>query len=142
MDTGKSVRQLILVNEWAVTIDLSLSTCSDSSSIQEVPSFHVRKSGLPIHRLTFRYVTKQTDGSNSSSFATICHLSVSVPRRLAYKRSNMQQTYISHNILPPNNSKSNVHSKFKDIRSETSSAIHPHRDGISDTTENSQGTSR
>ena len=34
--------------------DRCLSTLSDSSSIQEVPSFHVRKSGL--HCLTFRNV--------------------------------------------------------------------------------------
>ena len=69
--------------------DRCLSTRSDSSSIQEGPSFHVRKSGLPIHGPTFRNVPKsvdfhQTDGRNRSSFASTCHLTVSVPRRLAY----------------------------------------------------------
>ena len=47
--------------------------------------------------------------------------------------------HISHNILP---SKSRVHSKFKEVVFDTSSAIHLHRDGISDTTQYSQGTSR
>ena len=54
----------------------------------------------------------------------------------------MQQTYISHNILPPNSSKSRIYSKPKKVRFETSSAIHLHRDGISDTTEYNQGTTR
>ena len=34
-----------------------LSTHSDSSSIQEITLFHVRKSGLPIHGLNFRNVS-------------------------------------------------------------------------------------
>ena len=127
--------------------DRCLSTCSDSSSIQEVPLFHVRKSGHPIHGPLFQTVPKsmdfhQTDGLNHGSFASTCLLTVSLPRRLAHKRSNMQQTYISHNILPSNSTKSRVHSKSKEVRFETSSTIHLHRDGISDTTEYSQGTSR
>ena len=127
--------------------DRCLSTRSNSSSIQEVPSFHVRKSGLPIHGLTFRNVPKsldfhQTDGHNRGSFVSMCHLIISVPRQLTYKGSNSQQTSISHNILPSNSSKSRIHSKSKEVRFDTSSAIHLHRDGISDTTQHSQGTSR
>ena len=59
IETDKSVRQSILISDWAVSIERSvgcLSTHSDSSSSQEVPSFHVRKSGLPIHGPTFRNV--------------------------------------------------------------------------------------
>ena len=55
---------------------------------------------------------------------------------------NMQQTYLKQYILPSNSSKSTVFSKFKEVRFDTSSAIHLHRDGISDTTQYSQGTSR
>ena len=51
-------------------------------------------------------------------------------------------TYISHNILSPNSSKSRIHSKPKKVRFETSSAVHLHRDGISDMTEYGQGTTR
>ena len=70
------------------------------------------------------------------------HLTISVPRRLACKRSNSQQTCISRNILPSNISKSRVHSKSKEVRFDTSSEIHLYRDGISDITQHSQGTSR
>ena len=83
----------------------------------------------------------QTDGCNSSSFASTCHLTISVPGRLAYKRSNSKQTRISHNILPSNSSKSKIHSKSK-VRFDTSSAIHLYRVGISDTTQHNQSTSR
>ena len=44
--------------------------------------------------------------------------------------------------MPSNSSKSRIHPKFKEVRFETSPAIHLHRDGISDTTEYRQGTSR
>ena len=53
----------------------------------------------------------------------------------------MRQT-LSHDILPPNSSKSRIHSKPKKVRFETSSAIHLYRDGISDTTEYSHSTTR
>ena len=76
----------------------------------------------------------QTNGCNSSALTSTCHLVVSVPRRLAYKRSNSQQTSISHNILPSNCAKSRVHSKSKEVRFDTSPEIHVYRDGISDTT--------
>ena len=98
--------------------DRCLSTCSNSSSIQKVPSVHVLRSGLPIHSLTFRNVPKsvdfhQSNGHNSSALASACHLVTSVPRQLAYERCNLQQTSISHNILPSNCAKSRVHSKSK-----------------------------
>ena len=100
METDKSVRQSILVNDWTVSIDLtdaSTPTCFDSPSIQKVSSVPVRRSGLPIHSLTFRNVPKtvdfhQTNGRNSSTLVSTCHLVISVPRQLAYKRSNSQQT--------------------------------------------------
>ena len=100
-----------------------------------------------MHSSTFRNVPKsvdfhQTDGCYCDLFAPTCHFTFLIPRRLTHKRSDKQQTYISHTILPPNSSKSWIHSKPKKIRFETSSAIHLHRDGISDTTEYSQGTTR
>ena len=51
---------------------------------------------------------------------------------MAYKKSNLQQICISHNVLPSNSSKPRIHSKSKEVRFDTSSAIHLHRDGISD----------
>ena len=75
--------------------DRCLPTWSDSLSIQKVSSFHVRWSGLPLHGLTLQNVPKsvdfyQTDGRNSSTLASTCHPVISVPRQLAYKRSNSQ----------------------------------------------------
>ena len=66
------------------------------------------------------------------------HPGISVPRQLAYKRSNLQPTNISHKILPPNCTKSRFHSKSKEVKVDTSPEIHVYRDGISDTTEYSQ----
>ena len=123
--------------------DRCLST--RSNSLKEVPSFHVRKSDLPIHRPTFRNVHKsvdfhQTDGRIHGSFASTCHLTFSIPRVWLINLISNSRTL--HNILPTNSSKSRIHSKSKEVRFETTSAIHLQRDGISDTTEYSQGTTR
>ena len=105
--------------------DRCLPTCSDSPSIQKVSSLHVRRSDLPVHGLTLRNVPKsvdfhQTDGSNSSALASTCHPIISVPRRLAHKRSNSQPASISYNILPSNGAESRVYSRSKEIRFDTS----------------------
>ena len=44
--------------------------------------------------------------------------------------------------MPSNYTESRVHSKSKEVRFDTSPEIHVYRDGISDTTEYSQGTNR
>ena len=66
----------------------------------------------------------QTDGRYSSALASTCHLGISVPRRLAYKRSNLQSATISHNILPSNCTKSRFYSKSKEVRFDTSPEPH------------------
>ena len=148
METVKSVRQLILVNDWAVSIDLTDAYLHVPIHPQSRKYLvHVRRSDLPIHGLTFRNVPKsldfhQTNGRNSSTLASTFRLIFSIPRWLAYKRSNSQQTCFSHNILPSNGAKSKVHSKSKEVRFDTSPEIHLYRDGISDTTKHSQGTGR
>ena len=117
--------------------DRCLSTRSDSSSIQEVPSFHVRKSDLPIHGLTFRNVPKSVDFHQTNGRNLAAHLRQRATSLFRYlddwliRDLNSQQTHISHNILPSNNSKSRIHSKSKEVRYDTSSAIHLHRNGIS-----------
>ena len=120
--------------------DRCLPTCSDLPSIQKVSLVHVRRSGLLIHGLTFQNVPNsvefhQTDGCNSSAFASTCHSVISVPRRLAYKRANSQPasiSSISYNIVPSNCTESRVHSKSKEVRIDTIPEIHVYRDGISD----------
>ena len=128
METVKSVRQSILVNDWAVSIDLT-------DAYLHVP-IHPRSRKYPrfiSENQVFQFMAlpfgmslsvnfHQTDGRNSGSFASTCRLTISVPRRLAYKRSNTQQTHITHYISPSNGSKSRVHSKFKEVRFDTSSA--------------------
>ena len=120
-----------------------LPTCSDSPTIKKVSLDHVPRSGLSIHCLTLRNVPKsvefyQTDGCYSIASASTFHPGISIPRQLAYKRSNLQLASISHKILPPNCTKSRFHSKSKEVRLDTSPEIHVYRDGISDTTEYSQ----
>ena len=145
-ETVKSVRQSILVNDWAVSIDLT-------DAYLHVPIHHHSRKYLrfAFKNQVFQFTVLPFGMSLSlwmftklidEIFLSTCLLTLSIPRRLAYKRSNMQQTYISHNILPPNSSRSRIHSKPKKVRFETNSAIHLHKDGISDTTEYSQGTTR
>ena len=117
--------------------DRCLSTRSDSSSIQEVSSVYVQRSGMSLSPWIF---TKLMDVI--AAHLPTCHIVISAPRRLTYKRSNSQQTSISHNILPSNCAKSWVHSKSKEVRFDTSPEILIYRDGISDTTKHSQSTSR
>ena len=143
MKTTESVRQFILVNAWAVSIDLTDAYTFQFIHKQRGTSASLSASGLPIHGITFRDVPKsvyfhQIDGRNRCSSASTCHLSFSVPRRLADKRSYMRQTNILHNTLSPNGTKSRIHSKSK----ESSSAIHLYRYEIPDTTKNSQITPR
>ena len=82
-----------------------------------------------------------TNGRNSSALVSTCHLVISIPRRLADKRSDSQPTSISHNVLPSNCTKSMFHSKSKEVRFDTSPEIHVYRHGISDRRKYSQGTS-
>ena len=126
-------------------LDKCLSTCSDSFSILKVSSAHVQRSSLSVHSLTFRNDPKlvdfyQTDGRYSIAHVPTCHPGISIPRRLAYKRSNSQPTNISHQILSTNCTNSRFHSKSKEVRFDTSPEIYVYRDGICDTTEYSQGT--
>ena len=139
-----------VIQYWSSSVDIGqrlgclhrsnrcLSTCSNSFPIKEVPLLYF--SVIPIHSTTFRNVPKsidfhQTDGCNSCSSASACHVTFSVPRQLAHKRSYMRQTNISHNILSPNGFIPNL----KKVRFEPSLAIHLYRYGISDTNKSQKG---
>ena len=134
METVKSIRQSILVNDWAVSIDLTDAYLHVPihSQPKKYLRVHLRSSSLPVHGLLFRNVPKsidfhQTNGRNSSTFASTCHIPISVPRRLADKRFDLQPTNISHNLLPSNGTKSRFHAKSKEVRFDTSTEIHIHR---------------
>ena len=77
--------------------DRCLTTCSNSPLISKVSLVHIRKSGLSIQGLTLRNGPKsmdfyQNDGRYSIAPASTHHHGISIPRRLAYKRSNSQPT--------------------------------------------------
>ena len=123
--------------------DVCVSSHSNPFTIQKIPSFQLRTPNLPIHGLTLWNVPKSVDfhkinGRNSSALVSACHISISIPRRLADKRFDSQPTNLSDNILPSNSTKSRFHTKSKEVRFDTNTEIHFYKHGISDSTEYSQ----
>ena len=109
--------------------DGCISSCSDRSEIQKIPSVRLRTSGLSVHGLTLRNVPKSVDFHkinkwNSSTFTSTCRISLPIPRRLANKRSGLQSTYLSQKIHPSNGTKSGFHTKSKEVRFDTNTKIH------------------
>ena len=147
MEIVKSVRQSIVINDWAVSIDLTDAY------------LHV-----PIHPQSRKYlrfvyedrIFQFTAFRMSLSLwiftklmdVIASHLrqrSISVfpyLRRLADKRSDSQSTTFSDDILPSSGTKSRFHSKSKEVRFDIISEIHVNRHRISDTKKYSQGSSR
>ena len=67
-----------------------------------------------------------------------CHISLSIPRRLADQKSDSQPLDYSDKILHSNYSKSRFSAKSQEIGSVSRSEIHLYRHGISDATKFSQ----
>ena len=87
-----------------------ISTCADTSSIQEVSSFRTRRSSISLFGPTVRNVPKsvnflETDGRYCSFSTPTCHISFSIPRRLADKKSDSQPSDYSDKDLHSNYSK-------------------------------------
>ena len=123
-----------------------ISTCADTSSIQEVSSLRTRRSSISLFGPTVRNVPKsvnflETDGRYCSFSTPTCHISFSIPRRLADKKSDSQPSDYSDKDLHSNYSKSRFSAKSQEVRSLSCSEIHLHRYGISDATKFSQGSS-
>ena len=70
----------------------------------------------------------------------MCHISLSVPRRLAIQKSDSQPHDYSDKILHSNYSNSRFSAKSQEIGSSSFSEIHLYRHEISDATELSQGS--
>ena len=122
-----------------------ISSRSDTSSIPEVSSIRLRRSGLLLHGLTVQNVPKsvdifKTDGHYSSVPTPTCNISLSIPRRFADQRSDLQPFDLSDKILHINYSKSRFPAKSKEIGSVSLSEIHLYRHGISDTAKFSLGS--
>ena len=87
-----------------------ISTCADTSSIQEVSSLRTRRSSISLFGPTVRNVPKsvnflETDGRYCSFSTPTCHISFSIPRRLADKKSDSQPSDYSDKDLHSNYSK-------------------------------------
>ena len=76
--------------------------------------------------------------SSSSTF----QLTLSLHRRLTYKRSSTLQTNFSDNIMSSNYASCRVHSKSKKVRFDPSSEIHLYRHGNSEASQFCQSTTR
>ena len=86
METVKSVRQAMRLNDWAVSIDQTDAYLH----VQNVPK------SVDIFK---------TDGHYSSVSTPTCHISLSIPGRLADKKSDSQPFDYSDKILHSNYSK-------------------------------------
>ena len=80
-----------------------ISSCSDTSDFQEVPTVRLRPPGISVHGLTVRNVPKsvgfhEANECHSNTFTSTCSISISIPRQLADKRSDAQSSYRSHQI--------------------------------------------
>ena len=99
-----------------------------------------------VHGLTVQNVPKSVDfhtinECNSSTITTTCRISLTILRCLANKRSESQSTYLSHKIHSSNGTKSGFHTKSKEVRVDTNTAIHIYGYGISNSAGSSQSTS-
>ena len=123
--------------------DRCISSCSDTSNIQEMSPFHLRTPGISVHvpnvpkSVHFHAINE----CSSSALTNKCCISLSIPRRLVNKRSDSQSTYLSHKIHSSNGTKSGFHTKSKEVRFDTNTKVHIYRYGISDSAGNSQSTS-
>ena len=121
----------------------SIKHATAMSTLLTTEIFQAR--GLSLHGLTVRNVPKsvdifKTDGRYSSVPTPTCHISLSIPRRLADQRSDSQPFDLSDKILHTNYSKSRFPAKSKEIGSVSLSEIHLYRHGISDAAKFSQGS--
>ena len=108
------------LNDRAVSIDLT-------DAYLHVPIHHLSRKYLrfvyqnqvfSLHGLTVRNVPKsvyifKTDGRYSSVLTPTCHISLSIPRRLADQRSDSQPFDLPNKILHTNYSKSRFPAKLK-----------------------------
>ena len=146
METVKSVRKLMLNNNWAVSIDLT-------NSYLHIP-IHPRSrkylrfayedqilqfTALPFRMSLSWWIFTKLMGVIALHLRHPHHLGVSIPRRLANKRSDSQSINISNKILPSSLSDSRFYSKPKEISINSQSEFHAHRHGISDPGKFSQG---
>ena len=89
--TGDETQQLGCLHRF----NRCISTRADTSSIQEVSSLGTRRSSISLFGPTVRNVPKsvnllETDGRYCSFSTPTCHISFSIPRRLADKKSDSQ----------------------------------------------------
>ena len=126
-----------MYNNWAVSIDLT-------DAYLHVPIHPISRKYLQFiydHQV-FQFTTLPSMGlykaneCHSNTFTSKCSISLSIPRRLADKRSDSQLTYLSHQIYSSNGTKSRLHTKSKEVRFDSSATIHIYRYGVSNSAKN------
>ena len=145
METVKSVRQSIMYNDWAVSIDLTDAYLhvpihpTSRKYLRFVYDHQVFQfTALPFRMSLSPWVYMKL---MNVIFTSTCSISISILRRLADKRSDAQSTYRSHQIYSSNGSESRLHSKSKEVRFNSNTTINIYRYGISNSTNNSQSSS-
>ena len=120
-----------------------IPTRADTSSIQEVSSLRTRRSSISLFVLNVPKSVNffETDGRYCSFSTPACHISFSIPRRMADKKSDSLLTDYSDKLLHSNYPKPRFSAKSQEVRSLSCLEIHLHRYGISDATKFSQGPS-
>ena len=113
METTKSFRHSILLNDWAVSIDLTDAYLHNLIHRQSRKYLQFTFDNQVFQFSALPFVDfHQADGRYRRSPSTL-PLTLSLPRRLAHKRSSTSQNTLSDNILSSNYASSSVHSKSK-----------------------------
>ena len=95
MKTVKLIRQAMRLNDWAVSIDLTDAYLHVPIHRQSRKSLRTQRSSISLFGPTVRNVPKsvnflETNGRYCSFSTPTCHISFSIPRRLADKKSDSQ----------------------------------------------------
>ena len=148
METVKSVRQAMRLNDWAVSIDLT-------DAYLHVPIHHQSRKYLRfVHEDQVYHFSALPFGMSLSPlfFSKLMDVIAAFLRQRAIsvfpylddwliKKSDSQPTDYSDKLLHSNYPKPRFSAKSQEVRSLSCSEIHLHRYGISDATKFSQGSS-
>ena len=135
-------------NVWAVSIDLTDAYLHIPIHPRSRKYLHFsyedqtfQFTALPFGMSLSPWIFTKLMGVIAAHLRQRTHLSFSVPRRLANKRSDSQSVNFSDKILPSGTSGSRFYSKHKEIGINSISEFHVHRHEISDSAKFSQGPS-
>ena len=127
--------------------DGRLFACSDSSFVTQIPQVHVERPSIPVQSARFRSLDQPSrvyspDGRHCDVSKGKGNNSPSLPRRLVNSKPKSSSSVGTQtiSIVPDHFSGSDY--QLREIRPSTSSGVHLHRDGVLDSDQYCQGTSR